>query len=333
MRTHTQFKKLLARVLVSLTFLTAVAQVTVVGQSTRPMVVAVPPNASASVQPRHLLRPGTSNAERFAVSPSQTKRHGIRAVAQGNAVSFLPAVTYASGGSDQGGGVASAAVGDMNGDGKPDLIVPNFSSNTVGVLLGNGDGTFQPVVTFNPGVKNPTAIAIADFNGDGNPDLVVGSWPGGVGVLLGVGDGTFRPAVKYGSGGVQVSDVVVADVNHDGKADLIVANYGSVLGVLLGNGDGTFRRVVKYGGGGTNPWSVAVADVNGDDNPDLLVADLIMNTVAVVLGNGDGTFKPAVTYGSGGAWAESIAVADVNGDNKPDLVVANCGTNDCPGEG
>jgi hypothetical protein len=237
---------------------------------------------------------------------------------------------------DSGGGGASfraVAVGDVDGDGKPDIAVANFSNNTVGILLGNPDGTFQSVVTYDPGGKNPSAIAIADVNGDGKPDLVVGIWSGGVCVMLGNGDGTFQPAVKYASGGVQVSNVAVADVNHDGKPDLIVANYGSVLGVLLGNGNGTFRRVVKYGGGGTSPWSVAVADVNGDGNPDLLVADLALNTVAVVLGNGDGTFKAAVTYGSGGAEATSIAVADVDGDGKPDLVVSNCGTSSCPDEG
>jgi len=194
------------------------------------------------------------------------------------------------------------------------------------VLLGNGDGTFQPAVTYSLGSQSPSGIAIADLNGDGKPDLVAGIYyPGAVAVLLGNGDGTFQPAVTYSSGGYESADVAVADLNHDGKPDLIVANYSGELGVLLGNGDGTFQPVVTYAGG-SGPWSVAVADVNGDGNPDLLVANYPDSTVAALLGNGDGTFQAAVTYGSGGAEPLSIAVADVNGDGRPDLAVANaCG--------
>jgi hypothetical protein len=222
----------------------------------------------------------------------------------------------------------SVAVADVNGDGKPDMVVANCMNNTVGVLLGNGDGTFQPAVTYNSGGEYTAAVAIADVNGDGKPDILVTNFNSGtVGVLLGNGDGTFQAAVAYGSGG-SAADVAVADVNHDGKPDLIVANGTSgTVAVLLGNGDGTFQPPITYGAGG-GPWSVAVADVNGDGIPDLLVADSWWgSTVAVLLGNGDGTFQPAVTYGSGGVMPWSIAVADVNGDNKLDLVVANCGTN------
>jgi hypothetical protein len=252
-----------------------------------------------------------------------------RVVTLASSLSFLPAVSYDPGGSGEAGDFRTIAVADVNGDGNPDIVVSNFWSSTVGVLLGNGDGTFQTAMTFTPGVQN-SAIAIADVNGDGKPDLIVGIWSGGVGVLLGNGDGTFQPIVTYGSGGVQVSDVAVADVNHDGNPDLIVVNYGSLLAlaVLLGNGDGTFQQAVSYGSG-VYAWSVAVADVNGDANPDLVVAGGLFGGAAVVLGNGDGTFKPAVSYSWSGEWAQSIAVADVNHDNKPDLLVAVCETTGC----
>jgi hypothetical protein len=171
---------------------------------------------------------------------------------------FLPVVLFDSGGGDEGGDFRSVAVADVNGDGIPDIVVANHSGNTVGVLLGNGDGTFQPPMTYDSGGPNPTGISIADLNGDGKPDLVVGlnAGIGAVAVLLGNGDGTFQPAVTYGLGywAAFGFDVAVADVNHDGKPDLIVAasclDVGGCVGVLLGNGDGTFQPARTYDSGG-----------------------------------------------------------------------------------
>jgi hypothetical protein len=259
---------------------------------------------------------------------------------------FQPAISYSSGGS----GARSIAVADVNGDGKPDLLVANFSG-TVGVLLGNGDGTFQPAVTYNSGGDGARSVAVGDVNRDGKPDIVVANrcenCSGGVGVLLGNGDGTFQAVVSYGSGGYEPTSIAVGDVNGDGKPDLLVANYcaendegdncpnpGSV-GVLLGNGDGTFQLAVSYSSGGYNPDFIAVGDVNGDGKPDLLVANQCagvpcstLGEVDVLLGNGDGTFRAAVGYSSGGDGASSIAVGDVNGDGEPDLLVANtCASN------
>src|SRR5580698_9664209 len=176
---------------------------------------------------------------------------------------FLPALTYSS----QGSFGNSVAVGDLNGDGKPDLVVANGynadANGGVAVLLGNGDGTFQAAVTYGSGGKGSFAnsIAIADVNGDGKLDLVVadacndsyckdGNW---VAVLLGNGDGTFQKAVKYRSGGAAWA-VVVADVNGDGTPDLVVGNVcsgtnsirtcteGGSVAVLLGTGNGEFMK-------------------------------------------------------------------------------------------
>jgi hypothetical protein len=150
-------------------------------------------------------------------------------------------------------------VSDLNGDGKPDIAVANANSLNVGVLLGNGDGTFQPAVAYaSGGIDDTNSIAVADVNGDGKPDLLTanvnGSSPNGsVGVLLGNGDGTFQTAVTYPSGSNAALAVAVADLNGDGKPDLVVANcsdrcngHNGVLGVLLGNGDGTFQTCASH---------------------------------------------------------------------------------------
>jgi|SRR5579859_84617 len=259
---------------------------------------------------------------------------------------FQPVVTYGTAGSG-GSNPYSVAVADVNGDGKPDLVVvnyvmANYLSKTVGVLLGNGDGTFRPAVAYGSGGVIPLSVAIADVNGDGKPDLLVANfWAsfqnlnGTVGVLLGNGDGTFQSPIAYASGGTggpnSGGSVAVADVNGDGNPDLLVANEGNAsVGVLLGRGDGTFQPVVTYGSGGTGATSVAAADVNGDGKLDVLVATSGSTTVGVLLGNGDGTFQPAVTYGSGGLnRASSVGVGDVNGDASPDVLVGTCGNFSC----
>jgi hypothetical protein len=268
---------------------------------------------------------------------------------------FKAVVTYGSGGSGYGG--SEVVVADVNGDGKPDLLVssaepignPVNSSGpgVVAVLLGNGDGTFQPAVPYSSGGYAASSVTLADVNGDGKPDLIVGNAcvtacndstaEGTVGVLLGNGNGTFQPAVSYDSGGVLTVSVAVADVNHDGKLDILTANCGPWFcgpgspggnaGVLLGNGDGTFQAAVPYAAANA-PDGIVGTDVNGDGKPDLVIsnwgtvdAGTNAGTISVLLGNGDGTFQPVSSYSSGNGEADSIAVVDLNHDGWPDLVV------------
>jgi Metallo-peptidase family M12/FG-GAP-like repeat/FG-GAP repeat len=219
-----------------------------------------------------------------------------------------------------GGAAYSVAVGDFNGDGKQDLVTANFDGNTVSVLLGSDNDTFQPAVNYSVG-DGPGSVAVGNFNGDEKQDIVVGNRNSNdVSVLLGNGDGTFQAAVNYPVGSVPYS-VAVGDFNGDRKQDLVVANYGSNnVSVLLGNGDGTFQAAVNYPVGGPAS-SVAVGDFNGDGKQDLAVQPFASHDVSVMLGNGDGSFQPAVNYSIDNA-ALSVAVGDFNGDGREDLVVA-----------
>lgn len=216
---------------------------------------------------------------------------------------------------------SDVVLGDFNGDGIPDLAVANRDSFTVSILLGRGDGTFQPAVNYFTG-PNPVSIAVGDFNGDGKLDLALALLgTGTVSVLLGNGDGTFQPAVGYN---VQSSpdSVAVGDFNGDGKLDIAVANAisGSVS-ILLGNGDGTFQAAVNYPVG-TNPTFLLAVDLNKDGKLDLAVANAGSNQVSILVGKGDGTFQAAVNY-STALGASAIAVGDFNGDGKLDLAVTD----------
>jgi hypothetical protein len=220
----------------------------------------------------------------------------------------------------------AAAVGDFNGDGKPDLITANSYINAVGVLLGNGNGTFQaPVMA---GANNfPNALATGDFNHDGKLDLAVANRSSNdVSVLLGNGDGTLRAAVNYPVGG-SPRGVAVGDFNGDHQVDLVTANAdGNSVSVLINNGDGTFQPAVNYPTA-VSPYAVVVADFNGDGKADLATANLVANNVSVLIGNGDGTFQPAVNYAVH-VNPRSLVAADFRHDGKMDVATANDGSND-----
>ncbi len=225
---------------------------------------------------------------------------------------------------------ASVTLGDVNGDGRPDLSVANSyfiypnASNSVSVLLGNGNGAFQAQQTFATG-SGPVSVALGDVNGDDNPDLAVANSEGNtVGVLLGTGDGTFHAQQAFATG-ERPRSVALADVNGDLHPDLAVANTDrNTVSVLLGNGNGKFQTQQTFATG-TAPYSVAVADVNGDGRPDLAVANSRGGTLSVLLGNGNGTFQAQQTFATGNK-PYSVVPGDLNGDGRPDLAVANFGS-------
>jgi hypothetical protein len=290
----------------------------------------------------------------------------LNTTAPGAAVpTFGPYQEFATGGFS-----TSVAVGDVNGDGKPDLITGNNINGTVSVLLnltapGATAAAFANHQEFVAGGKgyfaeSVDAVAVGDVNGDGRLDLITANGstqrgiPSTVSVLLnttapGAATAAFANHQEFATGDIPLSvsrfplSVAVNDVNGDGRPDLITANSGSgsnTVSVLLnttapGASAPAFAPHQDFPTGDV-PRSVAVGDVNGDGKPDLVTANqsgqgVSPGTVAVLLnltapGATAAAFGPPRDFATGED-PDFVAVGDVNGDGKPDLVTANASAN------
>ena len=214
----------------------------------------------------------------------------------------------------------SVAAADFDGDGVSDLVTANLNNSNVSVLLGNGDGTFQPAQNFSVGASAPNSVTTADFNGDGITDLATGNFNGrSISVLLGNGDGTFLAAQTYFVSG-RASSVTAADLNGDGVIDL-ASTSDDKLAVLLGKGDGSFQTPQRFAVG-TKPTSLAAEDFDGDGNSDLVAASQFSDNIWVLPGNGDGTFQASQVVAAGNS-PRSVTTEDFDGDGNADIAVAN----------
>ena len=241
--------------------------------------------------------------------------------------SFRQGATYSGAGNPN--GVLSA---DVNGDGDEDLIVAGLRDSknnlSLGVFLGNGDGTFQPLSLY-PGNAYYSGV-IGDFNRDATLDVAFATG-NQVCVFPGNANGSFGENICTVLSQSDFEYQTVGDFNSDGKLDLALTGYNSSGGtntysivVLLGNGDGTFRTLQQYFLGSTSVYGLTTADFNGDGNLDLAVADSRDSLVLIFPGKGDGTFSPPSYYPT--AYAPSfVSTADLNGDGKLDLMVAGYG--------
>ncbi|MFJ4189599.1 FG-GAP repeat domain-containing protein [Kitasatospora sp. NPDC089509] len=236
---------------------------------------------------------------------------------------FQPARTFPTGSHPD-----AVALGDFRGTGTLDLAVANlgdFGDGSVSLLLGNGDGSFQPARTFPTGANsNPASIALADFGGSGHLDLAVAlDGVSEVAVFPGNGDGTLGTPTDYWVGGVPVS-VAVGDLRRDGRLDLVLADAEQSAKVLLGNGDGTFGPVHAYPAG-SGPVSVTVGDFTGRGRDDLALATGD-NSVALLRGRGDGGFRAPEFYPTGSghySTPDRVVAGRFTGGRAPDLAVTN----------
>lgn len=212
--------------------------------------------------------------------------------------------------------------GDFNEDGFADLITSNIRDNSLSLLLGNGDGSFQDQKVI-PVCQEPRNLAIEDLNLDGHMDVVVAcSGSNQVAVFVGTGSGSFSLMARYPVRRTPVS-IAVGDYNEDQIPDFVAALRNDKLQIFLGMGTGKFRFGPLYEYGDT-PTSVATADLNRDGHLDLAVTNggPMSSAVSIWLGRGDGTFNEPTDYRTGKR-PLSVSFADFNNDRILDLLVVN----------
>jgi len=242
------------------------------------------------------------------------------------------------------------AIGDIDGDGKPDVAVTNSFTNTVSILKNTStvgsitSSSFAAAVDYKTGL-GPTSVAIADIDGDGKPDLVVADFNAKtISVLRNkatvntIDTNSLAAKVDFATGTGPYA-LAVGDLNADGKADIAVANQGSNTISIFANTAvsgtitaGSLAAKVDLTSGGESPYYISIGNIDGDDKPDIFTANLVQNNLSVIKNvYSSGTisntsFANEVSFATGN-YPFAVSIADFDGDGKPDLAVPDFGNN------
>ncbi len=254
--------------------------------------------------------------------------------------SFAPKVDIATGSSPD-----FITTCDIDGDGKPDIIVTNVYSYTVSVLRNissSGSIAFAPKVDF--AATNPGAVVISDIDGDGKPDIIVANASNNtisvfknISTSGSITTSSFAAKVDFTTGS-NPSDIVAGDIDGDGKPDLVVANtYSNTVSVFRNTSiagsitASSFASKVDFTVG-SNPWGLTIGDLDGDGKLDIVVANYNSNTVSVLRNTSvsgsitTSSFASKVDFTTG-TYPQEVAITDVDGDGKSDVVLINNNSN------
>ena len=219
----------------------------------------------------------------------------------------------------------SIVTGDLNHDEKLDLIVANYGTHTIGILRGNGNGSFQHQTIFSTFASRPLSMALNDVNNDTHLDLIVVNFgTNDIGVYLGDGNGSLSLFTRLFTGDDSLpSYVVIADIDHDHRSDIVVVNSGTDnVGIFFGmNGDRFTLQRIYSTGVGSRPSSVVIGDFNDDQWLDMAVIKYGLNEIGIFFGNTSRTWIETRRWTTNRSYPFRMAMGDVNGDAREDLIV------------
>jgi hypothetical protein len=241
--------------------------------------------------------------------------------------SFAPASLYLTG---TGTLPRTIALGDVNRDGRLDIVTACFGTGAAGVLLSLPTTGFAPLAPYSTGLGTfPLAVALRDMNGDGFLDIISANNdynPGHAGVLLGQAAGFGTTTLYAANPIIGPCAVTTGDLNADGVPDIAaVNNFTDEVRILAGQANGFAASSTAGTGTGSMPIDVALGDVNQDGRLDIVTANANQR-VSVLLAQAGGGFAAASTYATGNASTpRSLALGDVNGDGRLDIAVGDDG--------
>jgi hypothetical protein len=247
----------------------------------------------------------------------------LAGTAQAQSANYYSSATLATGDAPE-----SIAVGDLNGDGRPDIATANEAAATVTVLTKDATGPGYTAATAGTTGSSPRAIAIGDLNADGRPDIAVANaFSNSITVFtkdpLGVG----YIASTVGPTGSVPFSVAIADFNADGRPDLAAANSQSnSVSVFFKDAIGTGYTAQPQVPASAGTRSLAVADLNADGRLDIVTASFTGSSVSVLLRDAAGSGYTASSHATG-ANPTSVRIGDLNADALPDIAVVNAGAN------